>query len=79
MKIAISVPDDLFRAADALARQLKKSRSQLYAEALAAYLGSLGEDAIREQLDAVYAHQDSTPDPALLEAQLRTLDPNETW
>ena len=79
MKIAISVPDELFKAADALAQHLKKSRSQLYAEAVAAYLGSLGEDAIREQLDAVYAHQDSTPDPALLEAQLQTLDPNETW
>jgi predicted transcriptional regulator len=79
MKVAISVPDPLFKAADALARQLKKSRSQLYAEAVAAYLASLGEDAVREQLDAVYAHQDSAPDPALLEAQLQTLDPNETW
>lgn len=79
MKVAISVPDPLFKAADELARRQRKSRSQFYAEAVAAYLGSLGEDAVREQLDAVYAHQDSTPDPALLEAQLRTLDPNETW
>lgn len=79
MKVAISVPDPLFKAADALARSQRKSRSQFYAEAVAAYLGSLGENAVREQLDAIYAHQDSTPDPALLEAQLQTLDPNETW
>ena len=79
MKVAISVPDPLFEAADALARQLKKSRSQLYAEAVAAYLRSMGENAVREQLDAVYATQDSSPDPVLLEMALQTLDPNETW
>lgn len=79
MKVAISVPDPLFKAADALARQLKKSRSQLYAEAVAAYLGTLGDDAIREQLDAICAEHDSTPDPAWLQAQLQVLDPDETW
>ena len=79
MKIAISVPDPLFKAADALARQLKKSRSQFYAEAVAAYLGSMGEDAVREQLDAVYSTQDSSPDPVLLAMALKTLDPDETW
>lgn len=79
MKIAISVPDPIFKAADTLARRLKKSRSQLYSEAVAAYLGAVGANAVREQLDAVYAHQDSTPNPALLEAQLQTLDPDETW
>ena len=79
MKVAISVPDPLFEAADALARQLKKSRSQLYAEAVAAYLGAVGEDAVREQLDAVYATQDSSPDPVLTQMFLETLNPNETW
>lgn len=79
MKIAISVPDPLFKAADNLARQLKKSRSQFYAEAVAAYLGSMGEDAVREQLNAVYATQDSSPDPVLTQMFMETLDPNETW
>jgi len=79
MKVAISVPDPIFKAADVLAKKLRKSRSQVYAEALAAYVGAHGERAVRERLDAVYAHQDSTPDPALLEAQLQTLDRNEAW
>lgn len=79
MKVAISVPDPLFEAADTLAHQLKKSRSQLYSEAVAAYLGSHSANAIREQLDAVYAKQDSSPDPGLLALQLETMDPNETW
>ena len=79
MKIAISIPDRLFKAADALARRQKKSRSQLYSEAVAAYLGAQGGDAVREQLNAVYAAQDSRPDPVLTKLQLKTLDPDETW
>lgn len=79
MKVAISVPDPLFKAADTLARHLNKSRSQLYSEAVAAYLGTHGADAVREQLDAVYAKVDSSPDPVMARLQLQTLDPDETW
>jgi metal-responsive CopG/Arc/MetJ family transcriptional regulator len=79
MKFAISVPDALFEAADAVARQQRKSRSQLYAEAVAAYIGARGASAVREQLDAVYARQPSGLDPALERVQFETLDPNETW
>lgn len=79
MKVAISIPDPLFKAADTLAHELKKSRSQLYSEAVAAYLGAHGADAVRRQLDAVYATQDSSVDPGLFRLQLETLDPNETW
>jgi metal-responsive CopG/Arc/MetJ family transcriptional regulator len=79
MKVAISVPDPLFKAADTLARQLKKSRSQLYSEAVSAYLGAHGADAVREQLDSIYAKVDSTPDPALMKLVAQSLDPDETW
>lgn len=34
MKVAISVPDDVFAEGEALSRALKTSRSQLYARAL---------------------------------------------
>ncbi len=78
MKVAISVPDPLFQAADALARQLRKSRSQFYAEAVAAYLGSFGESAVRERLNAVYATQESKVDPAFAQLQVEALDPDET-
>ena len=79
MKVAVSLPDPVFKAADLLARKLRKSRSQVYAEALAAYVGSHGEDAVREQLNAVCALHDSKPDPVLYRLQLQTLDPDETW
>lgn len=73
MKIAISVPDTVFRAAEQVARQQKKSRSQLYADAVAAYVVSHGDIGIREQLDAVYGGQASGVDPALARAQVQPL------
>lgn len=79
MKIAISVPDPLFKAADDLAGQLKKSRSELYSDAVAAYIGAHGADAVREQLNAVCAKVDTSPDPVLTRLFLQTVDPNETW
>jgi len=38
MKIAISIPDPIFQAAEGLAHRLGISRSELYAEALAEYM-----------------------------------------
>ncbi|MDP2092142.1 MAG: hypothetical protein Q8K17_03995, partial [Pseudohongiella sp.] len=43
MKIAISLPDPLFEAAEHLAEELRIPQSQLYAEALAAYLATHGD------------------------------------
>ena len=38
MKTAISLPDQVFQEAERFARKTKRSRSQLYSEALAEYL-----------------------------------------
>jgi metal-responsive CopG/Arc/MetJ family transcriptional regulator len=35
MKTAVSIPDEVFEEADRLARRMKKSRSQLFANAVA--------------------------------------------
>jgi hypothetical protein len=78
MKVAISVPDSVFSAGERLARQLKISRSELYANALAEYVGARGAKSVKEKLDAVYAGQASSVDPALSAAQSRSLG-NETW
>jgi metal-responsive CopG/Arc/MetJ family transcriptional regulator len=53
MKIAVSIPDPLFERADALARRLGKSRSQVYREALADYLARREPAAVTRTLDAV--------------------------
>jgi metal-responsive CopG/Arc/MetJ family transcriptional regulator len=78
MKTAISLPDDLFRSGDALARRLGVSRSELYARALAEFVAKHKADQITQRLNAVYAAEDSRLDPAFTEAQARTL-PRESW
>lgn len=78
MKVAISIPDPVFKAAEQLAHKLKKSRSQLYAEAIAEYVGARGSKAVTAQLNAVYGRKPSEVNPALKYAQLETLS-RETW
>lgn len=78
MKVAISVPDPVFKAAEQLAEQLKVSRSHLYADALSAYLGSRGASMVTEKLNAVYAVEPAAVDPSLARAQLRSVD-DEAW
>ena len=78
MKVAISLPDPVFQAAEHLARRLKKPRSRLYAEAIAEYVGVHGSTSITEQLNAVYGTESSTLDEVLQQAQTKTLN-HETW
>ncbi len=78
MKVAISLPDSVFRAAERLARRLKKSRSELYADAIAEYVGARGAKALTAKLDAVYGSESSKLDPALKHAQLERLS-REAW
>jgi metal-responsive CopG/Arc/MetJ family transcriptional regulator len=78
MKVAISLPDPLFRAAETLARRLRKSRSQLYAEAIAEYVAARGAKALTAKLNAVYQKESSEVDPALKYAQLERLS-REAW
>jgi predicted transcriptional regulator len=51
MKTAISMPDELFREADELARRLGKPRSQLFADAIREYLAVHDPDRITERLN----------------------------
>ena len=78
MKFAISVPDPVFKAGEQLARELKVSRSQLYASALSAYLGSRGAAAVTAKLNEIYTVEPSAVDPQLAAAQSHLLE-HETW
>ncbi len=78
MKIAISLPDPLFNAAEQLAAELGIPRSQLYAEALASYLSTHGGPAITAKLNEIHGAMAMPVEPALTKAQLRTLN-HEAW
>ena len=77
VKTAISLPDDLFKQAEALAKRLGIPRSQLYARALTEYLAAHGPRHVTQALDAVYADEDSTLDPSLVAAQATAVDEDE--
>ncbi len=78
MKIAISVPDALFAAGEGLAKELKVSRSELYARALQEYVATRSAAEITASLNRVYATQPARVDAALTRAQLAAL-PDESW
>lgn len=78
MKVAVSIPDQVFKNAEELARKLKKPRSRLYTEALSSYIEAHDPAAITENLNQVYSRLPSAVDPALEKAQFETL-PDETW
>ena len=73
MKTAISLPDDLFASADALAERLGVSRSNLFATALAEFLAKHQSRRVTERLDAVYATEHSALDPVVRKAQRKTI------
>jgi hypothetical protein len=77
MKIAISVPDAVFKAGEHLAQQLRISRSQLYADALSAYLSERGSAAVTARLNAVHANP-AKLDPAFAVARAAVLA-DEAW
>jgi len=53
MKVAVSIPDEVFSEAEALARELNASRSEIYSRALGEFLGRHAPDRITEQMNRV--------------------------
>jgi predicted transcriptional regulator len=73
MKTAISLSDDLFRAAERLAKRTRKSRSELYAEALAEYLTRHAPDEVTDAMNAVVDRVGGHDDPFVAGAAQRAL------
>jgi metal-responsive CopG/Arc/MetJ family transcriptional regulator len=73
MKTAVSLPDGVFRAAARHARRTKRSRSQLYAEALAEYLARHAPEEVTAAMDQVVAQLPVASDPFVRSAARRVL------
>jgi len=72
MKIAISVPDDIFNEAETLARRLKTSRSELYSRALTEFVGHHAPERVTERMNRVVTDIGvETPDVFRAEAARR--------
>ena len=73
VKTAISIPDDVFARADALARRLSISRSELYATAVAEYVAKHKDEDVTARLNEVYGELPGRVDPALRRLQARSV------
>jgi hypothetical protein len=56
------LPDDVFDEAERLARRLKKSRSELYREAIAEYVARHDPEAVTDVLNRVASEMDTRTD-----------------
>lgn len=78
MKVAVSIPDSIFEAAERLAKQRRMARSQLFAEALEAYLEARDSQAVTASLNEIYASETSAMEEGLQRAQYDSID-HESW
>jgi predicted transcriptional regulator len=53
MKIAITIPDEVFALAERLAKQTRRSRSQLYSDAIREYVARHAPDEITDAMNRI--------------------------
>ena len=77
MKTAISIPDDVFQEAERLARRTKKSRSQLFSDAVREYVARHAPDEITDAMNRVCADLGDSRDQFTSAAGRRVLERSE--
>ena len=83
MKIAISIPDAIFRAVKKVAEEQKRSRSEVIVEALGEFLTRLESRRILDALNEAYASPDTRQEKetraAALDVYRRSVLGREEW
>jgi len=77
MKTAVSIPDELFKGAERLAHRTRKSRSQLFSDALREYIARHAPEDVTEAMDRVCGDLGTSPDEFVAEAARRVLEQSE--
>jgi metal-responsive CopG/Arc/MetJ family transcriptional regulator len=77
MKTAVSIPDDVFRKAERLARRAGRSRSEVYSAALREYAARHAPDEVTEAMDRVCALLGDDPDGFVRAAGRAALERSE--
>jgi antitoxin MazE6 len=78
MKIALSIPDELFESGETLSKRLGVTRSRLYATALAEFVAKHRGQKVTARLNTVYGSEDSRLPRSLRRVQSRSLAKN-SW
>jgi metal-responsive CopG/Arc/MetJ family transcriptional regulator len=83
MKVAISIPDCVFRDVKKAAEEQKRSRSEVIVEAVRDYLRKLESRRMMDTLDEVYATPETEEEKVARQAALdlykRTVLEKEEW
>jgi len=74
MKTAVSIPDDVFEGAERLAHRTKKSRSQLFSDAVKEYVARHASEDITDAMDRVCAELGNPKDELVAAAARRILE-----
>src|SRR5262249_3610190 len=77
MKTAVSIPDDVFKDAESLAWRTKKSRSQLFSDAVREYVARHAPEAVTDAMNQVSAHIGKRKDEFVSAAARRVLERSE--
>jgi metal-responsive CopG/Arc/MetJ family transcriptional regulator len=77
MKVAVSIPDDVFAEAEVLAKQQKSSRSEIYSRALREFIGTHAPDRVTERMNDVVRDIDPEPNAFSTEAARQILKKTE--
>ena len=78
LKTAISIPENIYRDAEDVAKSLGMTRSRLYSAAVADFLNRYRKDDIKAKLNKIHAPGSTGVDPVLAAMQLASL-PQEEW
>ena len=78
MKTAVSIPDEIFKEAERLAKRIKKSRSRLFNEALSEYIARRTPEKITRAMDAAVT-QIATDDAEFARPESRRVLKNTEW
>jgi metal-responsive CopG/Arc/MetJ family transcriptional regulator len=83
MKIAISIPESIFRDVKKAAEEQKRSRSEIFVEAVREYLAKLESRRILERLDEVYSSPETEEEKEARRSEFdlykRTVLKREEW
>ena len=77
MKIAVSIPDDIFERAEGWARRVRQSRSEVYSRALREYVSRHAPDEVTESMNRVCNAVKEPVEPFVAVAARRVLKRSE--
>jgi metal-responsive CopG/Arc/MetJ family transcriptional regulator len=73
MKVAVSIPAELFESAESLGKRMRVSRSRLYATALSEFLAKHQRRKVTDRLNQIYGTEESRLDDRLARMQRRSV------